>query len=251
VGEGALLGEAERRELWERVRAAVPRLSLEEPKPRTLLAFIDTPGVREAARQAAEAAAAGFDAVVAVAPHEDAFARRSPDRAQLFFRALADQSPVPVIAADLPEVTGFTVPALGAASAHPRIAAVLDGSGERDRAKRLIEAGCKVLCGSERAALASLRAGASGTVLPVATAAPYGAIALWEAFRTREEEAALDWQNRLEIAAALIEREYGVAGWKAAMDINGYYGGPPRLPGAPVSPEARKRIAQAFLDLRS
>ena len=42
----------------------------------------------------------------------------------------------------------------------------------------------------------------------------------------------------------------GVAGLKHAMDLNGYYGGPPRLPFTPVSMEARAEIANAFRDLK-
>jgi 4-hydroxy-2-oxoglutarate aldolase len=43
---------------------------------------------------------------------------------------------------------------------------------------------------------------------------------------------------------------YGVAGLKHAMDLNGYYGGPPRLPFVPVSMEARQEIEMAFRDLK-
>jgi hypothetical protein len=34
------------------------------------------------------------------------------------------------------------------------------------------------------------------------------------------------------------------------MDLNGYYGGPPRLPFSPISPAAREEIAAAFADLK-
>jgi dihydrodipicolinate synthase/N-acetylneuraminate lyase len=34
------------------------------------------------------------------------------------------------------------------------------------------------------------------------------------------------------------------------MDLNGYYGGPPRLPLCPPSEAARKEIAEAFQDLK-
>ena len=44
----------------------------------------------------------------------------------------------------------------------------------------------------------------------------------------------------------LVTGIYGVAGLKHAMDLNGYYGGPPRLPLMPVSMEGRAEIARAF-----
>jgi 4-hydroxy-2-oxoglutarate aldolase len=34
------------------------------------------------------------------------------------------------------------------------------------------------------------------------------------------------------------------------MDLNGYYGGPPRLPFVPVSADARREIEDAFRDLK-
>jgi 4-hydroxy-2-oxoglutarate aldolase len=43
---------------------------------------------------------------------------------------------------------------------------------------------------------------------------------------------------------------YGVPGLKHAMDLNGYYGGTPRLPFVPASLDARREIEEAFRDLR-
>jgi 4-hydroxy-2-oxoglutarate aldolase len=97
----------------------------------------------------------------------------------------------------------------------------------------------------------ALQSGASGAVLPFANAAPYAAIALWEAYRTREEEAGLDWQARIAPPAELVNTRYGVPGLKHAMDLNGYYGGPPRLPWTAPGPAAKREIQEAFADLRS
>jgi 4-hydroxy-2-oxoglutarate aldolase len=44
--------------------------------------------------------------------------------------------------------------------------------------------------------------------------------------------------------------KYGVPGLKYAMDLNGYYGGPPRLPLTAITPEAKKEIEQAFDGLK-
>jgi len=88
--------------------------------------------------------------------------------------------------------------------------------------------------------------GCVGAVLAFANAAPYALISIYEAHRTRETAAALDWQNRIAKAAQLVTTKYGVPGLKHAMDLNGYYGGPPRLPLTVVGPEARKEIEQAF-----
>jgi 4-hydroxy-2-oxoglutarate aldolase len=74
---------------------------------------------------------------------------------------------------------------------------------------------------------------------------------VWEAFRTREHEAAKDWQERILPAAKSIAGKHGIPGLKYAMDLNGYYGGPPRLPFVPPSAEAKAEIEKAFDGLRS
>jgi 4-hydroxy-2-oxoglutarate aldolase len=92
--------------------------------------------------------------------------------------------------------------------------------------------------------------GATGAILAFANAAPYAAIAIWEAYRMREEEAGRDWQNRIAHAAGLVTSKYGVPGLKHAMDLNGYYGGPPRLPLSVPTVDARREIEAAFKDLK-
>lgn len=84
-----------------------------------------------------------------------------------------------------------------------------------------------------------------------AAAAPYACIAIWETHRSREEEAGLDWQNRIARAAELVgPNHHGVPGLKHAMDLHGYYGGPPRLPSVAPPPDVRREIEEAFRDFR-
>jgi len=47
-----------------------------------------------------------------------------------------------------------------------------------------------------------------------------------------------------------VTSKYGVPGLKYAMDLNGYYGGPPRLPLIVPTPAAKQEIEEAFRDLR-
>ena len=79
---------------------------------------------------------------------------------------------------------------------------------------------------------------------------PVGFWIIWEAYRTREEAAGLDWQNRIGRASALVTTKYGVPGLKYAMDLNGYYGGPPRLPLTVPTAAAKQEIEEAFKDLK-
>jgi 4-hydroxy-2-oxoglutarate aldolase len=132
--------------------------------------------------------------------------------------AVADRSPIPVILE-------------GGEFAHPNIAP-----------QRV--ATCAVNLAD------SFAAGATAAIIEFANAAPYAAISIWEAHRTREHEAALDWQTRIARAVELVTNKYGVAGLKHAMDLNGYYGGPPRLPLVGLTPDAKKEIERAFDGLK-
>ena len=136
-----------------------------------------------------------------------------------------------------------------ALSMHPNIGGVVDHSGDVAGIKRLGEVA--VLWGTERSLWNALRSGASGAVIAFANAAPYAAIALWEAHRTREEEAGVDWQSRIAPPAELVAARFGIAGLKHAMDVNGYYGGPPRLPWAVLNPAEKLEIQEAFADLKT
>jgi len=56
--------------------------------------------------------------------------------------------------------------------------------------------------------------------------------------------------TRMKAWMRLQRLDHGVPGLKHAMDVMGYYGGPPRLPLVPVKPEAKAEIEAAFADLR-
>ena len=249
TGEGALLDAEERVELW---KLAIPHVTaLENGNARTVIADVTEEGVQSAARLARAAAEAGAHAVVSLVPHQYRNIMYGPEAQTLFFRALADRSPVPVIIHNAPQWTGVDVlpETTARLSEHPNIAGVIETGTPAGRVAQIrtqVGTGFAVLSGTECHVLESLQTGANGAVLAIASAVPYAAIALWEAFRTREEEAAIDWQQRITHPGILVTDVYGVPGLKYAMDGNGYYGGPPRLPLVPVGGEARSEIDDAF-----
>jgi dihydrodipicolinate synthase/N-acetylneuraminate lyase len=106
------------------------------------------------------------------------------------------------------------------------------------------------LCSSDADFASSLAAGASGIVSAIANAAPYTMISIWEAHRTRDTEAAADWQNRIAKAVEVINGPNGIAALKYAMDLNGYYGGPPRLPLTVLTPDQKEEVEQAFAGIK-
>jgi len=230
AGEGALLSAEEKIELWKIAAACAGPDKL-------LIAGVDIAGVCEASALVNQAADAGYALALAETPRSEPL-MRSQEVQLLYFRSVADRARIPILISLRIELAADTLSAL---SQHPNIAGVVDHSGERKGA----------LCGSATRLWNAFTHGAPAAVLSFANAAPYAAIALWEAFRTREEEAGQEWQSRIAPAADLLSSRFGIAGLKHAMDLNGYYGGPPRLPWSTVGPAARIEIEKVFADLKS
>jgi 4-hydroxy-2-oxoglutarate aldolase len=249
-GEGPLLDAAEKVEILE--------LAAPDPAHATgalLIADVSREGVDAAAAEARAMADAGAAAVISRAPHDYRYLAEGAEMPSLYFRALADRSSVPVLIHNLPAVTGIDLDAdaIARLAEHPNIVGVLESGTPAARIGELRSLAGKdfsVLAGSEGQVWESLRAGANGAALAFASAAPYATIAIWEAFRTREEEAGVDWQGRIAHPGLLVTDVYGASGLKHAMDLNGYYGGPARLPFSPLQADGRQAIEDAFRDLK-
>ena len=248
AGEGVHLTRDEKVVVWGLVaEAAAPG--------RLLLAGTGMESVRETVALTNQAAELGYQAAVVRTPHYYRNLVNNGEAQELFFCAVADQSKIPVIVDNIPQATGVDIPAESVArlSEHPNILAIKESSGVLGKINwmlREVTKGFQVLTGSATSLWPSLDLGAVGAVVSIANAAPYACITIWEAHRTREREAAQDWQNRLSIPAELVTAKYGVPGLKHAMDLNGYYGGPCRLPLRPVNPAAKAEIEQAFDGIR-
>lgn len=248
-GEGATLTADETVELWSLVaESAVPG--------RLLVAATNAESVRETVSLIAKAAALGYHAALVRAPFTYPETTRGAEAQETFFGAVADRSKLPLILDSAPLSTGIEIGAesIVRLSRHPGIAAVNEGSGRLGTLMRLlreVKTGFQVLTGSADILWPALHAGATGAILGYASAAPYSCVTVWEAHRMREQEAALDWQNRIARPSDLVTRVHGPAGLKHAMDRNGFYGGPCRLPLLPLSGAAKEEIAAAFENLRS
>ncbi len=248
TGESVMLTTEEKVQLWEWVAeyAAPGKL---------LMAGTGVESVRETVALTNRAAAIGYQAVMVRTPHyyKNMFARGEAQA--LYYRAVADQAKIPLMIYNWPQATGVDIPAetVAALSEHPNIIAIKESSGNIEKVMQMIrevKPGFQVLVGSAPTLWPSFAVGAVGAVLAYANAAPYSTISIWEAHRGREVEAARDWQNRIARASWLVTVKYGIPGLKHAMDLNGYYGGPVRLPLAPPTPEAKREIEDAFRDLK-
>ena len=244
TGESVFLTSEEKTLCWELVaKHAAPG--------KTLIAGTGVESVRETVQLTNRAAEIGYQAAMVRTPHYYKSLMNRNEAQLLYFRAVADQAKIPLMIYNWPQTTGLDIaPEVVAKLAeHPNIIAIKESSGSLEKVMQMIRecpVGFQVLVGSAPTLWPSLQAGAVGAVLAFANASPYATITIWEAHRTRETEAGWDWQGRIARAARLVTVKYGIPGLKYAMDLNGYYGGIPRLPLVPVGPEARKEIEEAF-----
>lgn len=111
--------------------------------------------------------------------------------------------------------------------------------------------GFQILVASAEHMLAGLTAGAVGAVPPFAASAPQGCYEVVAAWKDGDPALAEEKQLRLMQAAHSIERGLGAAGLKYGCDLNGYFGGFPRLPLLPLTGEQRTEIETLMQGLQS
>jgi len=113
------------------------------------------------------------------------------------------------------------------------------------------EVGFQVLAGAAQRLLPSLEAGAVGGVLAFASPAPTACYEIYAAWKEGDQELARQKQERISRAATRVGSELGVPGLKYAADLNGYYGGPPRLPFLPLTSDLKAEVEQLMSDIRN
>jgi len=104
------------------------------------------------------------------------------------------------------------------------------------------EVGFQVLVGAVQTLLNSLQAGASGGVMAFAAPAPTICFEVYCAWRDNDVELARAKQEALVPAARKIVSELGIPAVKYALDLNGYYGGLPRLPLLPLTATQKAEV---------
>lgn len=115
---------------------------------------------------------------------------------------------------------------------------------------RTREVGFQVLCGSAQTLLQSLDAGATGGVLALASFAPQASSEIYMAWKDGDTAVAQEKQKRVLAAADLVCGRFGLAGVKYACDVNGYYGGVPRLPLLPLTADECALVEESLVNIR-
>src|SRR5262249_13843114 len=99
--------------------------------------------------------------------------------------------------------------------------------------------------------LDSLQVGASGAVLAIAAPAPTICFEIYAAWRDNDIELARSKQSGLAPASKRVVSEMSIPAIKHAMDLNGYYGGLPRLPLLPLNATQKSEVEAQMLSFRN
>ncbi len=113
------------------------------------------------------------------------------------------------------------------------------------------EVGFQTLVGSGHKLHALLNAGAVGGILAFAACAPTACYEIYAAFKDNDQKLATEKQQRIEAACIRVAGELGIAGVKYASDLNGFYGGNPRLPLLPLTAAHRHEIESLMANVKS
>ena len=113
------------------------------------------------------------------------------------------------------------------------------------------EVGFQVLVGAAQKLHPSLDAGSVGAILAFACVAPTACYEIYAAWKEGDAELARLKQERIAHAAQRVVGDLGIPGVKYGMDLNGYFGGPARLPLLPLTGEVKGEVERLLADVRN
>jgi dihydrodipicolinate synthase/N-acetylneuraminate lyase len=137
---------------------------------------------------------------------------------------------------------------VGESSQKPSSSAVKVVGGLKTREK---EVGFQVLVGAAQKLEPSLTAGAIGAILAFADCAPTACYEIYTAWKEGDLDLAREKQERIARAAVRIVGELSIPAVKHAMDFNGMYGGPPRLPLLALAADKKAEVEQLLAGIRN
>ena len=166
------------------------------------------------------------------------------------YTAVAEASPVPVIIYNVPVFTGVPLQSrlVIELAKHPNICGLKDSSGDVKLISEVVWNTDKfpVLAGAAPTLFPAMAAGARGGIVAIACAAPKAALSLYRAFAAGDYKKAGVIQRIIAPAAGAVTERYGIAGLKAAMELEGFQAGVPRRPLLPLKPAGHEDLAQIF-----
>jgi 4-hydroxy-2-oxoglutarate aldolase len=244
TGEFPMLDAIERDRILAAAREAIPR-------DRCFIAGTGADSTLHTIRQTRRAAELGADVAIVITPHYFTRAFSAAAAQVRHFLAVADASPIPVLLYNYPVNTGINLEpdTVARIAEHPNVCGLKDSSGHIPQCAQVIDQTPKtfhVLVGSAAALLPALAIGAAGGILAL------GLIAAREFCEVYGLARAGRWDEAKAVAARMLAADrgiaghYGLAGLKAALDLQGFYGGPCRAPLGAVDGDAVEDIKEVL-----
>ena len=113
------------------------------------------------------------------------------------------------------------------------------------------EVGFQVMVGAAHQLEASLELGAVGAILAFACPAPTACYEIYAAWKEGDKALAREKQQRIVEAAKRVVGDFSISGVKYAMDLNGYFGGPVRLPLLPLNAEQKAEVERLMGNIKN
>jgi 4-hydroxy-2-oxoglutarate aldolase len=241
-GEAVHLSKEERAQVIETARAAAGEHAL-------ILAGCGEQSTRATIANCQQAARSGANAALVLPPFY--FKGRMDSRALItHYRAVADNSPLPVVIYNMPaSAAGLDLDAttISILAEHPNIIGVKDSAGNMAKLAQIYSetpSRFGIFAGSAGYLLPALVVGAVGAVAALANVFPHEVCRLQELFNAGKLEEARLLQARLAPANTAVTTTYSVPGLKAALELTAGYGGHPRPPLLPLNEQERNQLAE-------
>lgn len=226
TGEFVHLAPAER----DRVIATVREHAAPD---KAVIAGTGSLSTEEVIRLTQRAGDLGADAAMVVTPFYYTSQMTDPVL-RVHYTAVADASPIPILLYNVPMFThlNMAVETVTRLAEHPNIIGMKDSSGNVDQLTQIVSGtpdDFVLLSGAAGVLHPALTVGADGGILAVGNVAPELCVEVYDLVQTGDHAAARRRQAILSGLNRAIST-YGIAGYKAAMDMLGYRGGRPRPP---------------------
>ena len=245
TGEGILMNDMEGLKAIELVRSTAS-------PGKIVIAGTGTDSTRPTIEFTNKAADAGAQFALVVTPFYYK-AQMTAQALEAYYLEVAEKSKIPVVLYSVPKFTGLDLPlqSIVSLSRHPNIVGLKDSSGNVSSLGEILKS-CprdfNVLQGSGSVLYASLALGARAGILALADMAPGESVEIYKLAKAGDWEKAREIQLRVLTVNQKIVGNHGVPGIKCALDLLGYFGGDPRPPLRPVTPEVKDSIRQILKD---
>ncbi len=200
----------------------------------------------------ADAAEAGADAAIVVAPY---YFKLPEDSLYRYYVDIADRGELPVILYNNPLYTGNDMSAamMAKLSAHERIIGVKQSNanmGELVELVRLAGGKMAVTTGIDSQFYPALCIGATGIFSTAASVIPKQMSQVYELFQKGQRDAALALHMKVQVLNRFLEYDPGyVAPAKEALTMMGFPAGPVRRPLPDLTEEERRGVREALAEL--